>query len=70
MTIQKPKDIFTIWENESHNFDGDIALYWAGKMATVAKYIVSCSNIHLSNNIILLEMCMQAYDNEIFSRCK
>lgn len=68
MTI--PHEIFVTWKEDLKQFDGDIALFWAGKMSTVTSFIVGGGVTNLSSNIQLLKSCKDAYDNEIFSRCK
>ena len=57
-----------LYKAMEQDFTGDKALFWAGKMSSVTKRILSCNIRQLSGNIALLEMCMQEYDNIIFNR--
>jgi hypothetical protein len=56
------------YRKELGNFQGDKALFWAGRMAQTIKVMTSCSPLRLSGYIELLDLLREEYDRIIFSR--
>lgn len=61
-------ELFNMWVNDSKKFDGDLALFWAGRLSISANNVIRCAPINLSENLKLLDMCRKMYDEIIFSR--
>jgi hypothetical protein len=51
-------------------FEGDKALYWAGRMAQSVRMVTGSTPLTLSKNLKLLEQCTDEYDKIIFERAK
>ena len=64
------EDKYKIWYNEAEKFEGDKALFWAGKMATMIDILRTCSISVFSGNFELLSFCQIQYNNAIYSRTK
>lgn len=59
-------DDFKIWKEEEDSFDGDLRLYWAGKMADVVDALYNARPVNISDIIYLLDSCKNEYNELIF----
>ena len=55
-----------LWERDAERFDGDKALFWAGRMSWAAGIVVRSDALRLSVAIKLLDDCRERYDEVIF----
>ena len=55
-----------LWEREAERFDGDPALFWAGRMSIAAGMVVRSDALRLSAAIEILDECRRRYDVVIF----
>ena len=55
-----------LWERDAERFDGDLALFWAGRMSIAAGMVVRSGAQSLSSAIELLDDCRERYDEVIF----
>ena len=55
-----------LWERDAELFDGDLALFWAGRMSIAAGMVVRSDALRLSAAIELLDDCRERYDEVIF----
>ena len=55
-----------LWERDAELFDGDQALFWAGRMSIAAGMVVRSDARRLSAAIELLDDCRERYDGVIF----
>ena len=55
-----------LWERDAELFDGDQALFWAGRMSIAAGMVVRADAMRLSAAIELLNECRERYDAIIF----
>ena len=55
-----------LWERDAERFDGDKALFWAGRMSIAAGMVVRSDALRLSAAIKLLDDCRERYDLVIF----
>ena len=58
------------YQKELDKFNGDKALFWAGKMAQIIKIMTVCSPMQLSGYLEILDKVREKYDQIIFSRLK
>lgn len=58
------------WKTEFEAFEGDKALFWAGKMSISIGALISAQPLNISSIIHLLGKVKEAYDWEIFSNLK
>ena len=54
-----------LWERDAELFDGDLALFWAGRMSIAAGMVVRADVCRLSAAIELLNECRERYDGVI-----
>ena len=57
-----------LWERDAERFDGDLALFWAGRMSIAAGMVVRSDALRLSAAIELLDDCRERCDSVIFGR--
>ena len=55
-----------LWERDAERFDGDKALFWAGRMSIAAGMLARSDALRLSAAIKLLDDCRERYDDVIF----
>lgn len=55
-----------LWDRDAERFDGDLALFWAGRMSIAAGMVVRSDALRLSAAIELLDECRERYDTIIF----
>ena len=55
-----------LWDRDAERFDGDLALFWAGRMSIAAGMVVRSGALRLSAAIELLDKCRERYDTIIF----
>ena len=55
-----------LWERDAELFDGDQALFWAGRMSIAAGMVVRADAMRLFAAIELLNECRERYDGLIF----
>jgi hypothetical protein len=60
--------LYDIYLSASTSFDGDIALFWAGRMSEVVYRMNNCRVMDMSECMQLLYRCKVSYDQEIFRR--
>lgn len=53
---------------DSQRFEGDLALFWAGRMSMVAQNLYVCTAIDLTPMLSLLKQCSDMYDSIIYGR--
>ena len=58
------------WEREAEQFDGDQALFWAGRMSIAAGMVARSDARWLSAAIELLNECRERYDAIIFDEAR
>ena len=58
------------WERDAERFDGDQALFWAGRMSIAAEMVVRSDARRLSASIELLNECRERYDAIIFEEAR
>ena len=59
-----------LWERDAERFDGDLALFWAGRMSIAAGMVVRSDARRLSAEIELLNECRERYDAIIFEEAR
>ena len=59
-----------LWERDAELFDGDRALFWAGRMSIAAGMVVRSDARRLSAAIELLNECRERYDAIIFEEAR
>ena len=59
-----------LWERDAELFDGDQALFWAGRMSIAAGMVVRSDALRLSAAIELLDDCRERYDAIIFEEAR
>ena len=59
-----------LWERDAERFDGDLALFWAGRMSIAAGMVVRSDALRLSAAIELLDQCRERYDTIIFEEAR
>ena len=59
-----------LWERDAERFDGDLALFWAGRMSIAAGMVVRSDALRLSAAIALLDECRERYDTIIFEEAR
>lgn len=58
------------WERDAERFDGDQALFWAGRMSIAAGIVVRSDVRRLPGAIELLNECRERYDAIIFEEAR
>ena len=59
-----------LWDRNAELFDGDQALFWAGRMSWAAGIVVRSDALRLSVAIKLLDDCRERFDAIIFEEAR
>lgn len=59
-----------LWKNDAEAFDGNLAMFWAGRMSIAAGIVVRASAVQLSGAIELLDDCRAMYDAIVFEEAR
>ena len=59
-----------LWKNDAKLFDGDLAMFWAGRMSIAAGIVVRSAAVQLSSAIELLDDCREMYDAIVFDEAR
>jgi len=61
-------DIIRRFRSDAEKFDGDKALFWAGRMSNMIGEISHATPCQFSKLFVVLDVCKQEYDRIIFGR--
>ena len=62
------KDIIDSWYESAEKFDGDLALFWAGRMSMAAGMVLKSKPGSLTDTCKILDLARTEYDRIIFER--